>query len=702
MNLKYFERLFLILVTQDDSLTTEKPVAPIADSLPVIVYIPDLPSDKSTNDLEQTIRLRLEDAHHIQVLKVKCFPTLGVGIVHLHQQKDKDYLVDKLQCFLLYPNDDIKITCTRELEITSYVVLEKKQTLPNIDTIARRWIELFPSPYRSQFQTLSIQFPNIIKVTSFSIEELQSVAKFGVFEIEGQIAHIYTHIDCSYLEELPTSQPKIDENRLFCFIATQLNMSGRTRTDKDMCQVQADNLFQQIQALPQAMKELKLKFYIQYNEQSSNALILASNSLHKWVSMKFININGQLIFKVANIASKLIIKSIPIDFPLHFIFDHPIFKKSIKEDITKLIGEHLVVEVDDKRIYDECLKIGAFEVVNNGDRLTLRILSYTAQDDPDNTEINVENWYGARMFNHKADIKQFDPRHPIFRYRWNSKIWLDQFIQNKNEFAKITDKNERFQNDFVRRMLRITAMLNTMAVIRKRKYALEDSATKTEVLIEPSSPIITILYNHQSKLIQSNQTVTFPYNSTSVRVFNEDCLISYNTLVSSGMKPLLLNMANATTPGGGYCKGAGAQEENIFRRSNYYMSLDYNMDEEQDRSTNNKRNYCSPTGQIVPLNDHQLLYPMEEYGAIYTSGLTVFRGIEDHGYPFLKRPLYDVCAVAIAAYQDPAVQKNTCRLGPKFAVGTRKKIETLFAIAYKNGHDSLVLSALGCGAFKNP
>jgi uncharacterized protein (TIGR02452 family) len=168
------------------------------------------------------------------------------------------------------------------------------------------------------------------------------------------------------------------------------------------------------------------------------------------------------------------------------------------------------------------------------------------------------------------------------------------------------------------------------------------------------------------------------------------------------MKPLLLNMANAQTPGGGYRKGDGAQEENLFRRSNYYMSLDYNMDQEQNKSNNSKRYHCTSTGQLEDLNAHAPLYPMAEYGAIYTSGITVFRGTEDQGYPFLKRPLYDVCAVAIAAHRDPPIQKNRRRLIPKFAVETRKKIETLFAVAYKNKHDSLVLSAFGCGAFKNP
>jgi uncharacterized protein (TIGR02452 family) len=275
-------------------------------------------------------------------------------------------------------------------------------------------------------------------------------------------------------------------------------------------------------------------------------------------------------------------------------------------------------------------------------------------------------------------------------------------MRNKHELEQIINPDDRRQNDFIRRMLRVTVMLNTMAVMRKRKYTLEDSSTKTEVLLEPPASLVTILYNHQSKLTQSVQTFTPPFNSTNVRVLNEDCLISYNTLVSSGMKPLLLNMANATTPGGGYRKGDGAQEENIFRRSNYYMSLDYNMDQEQDQYINSKRNYCSPSRQILPLNDTQSLYPIDDYGAIYTSGITVFRGTEDQGYPFLKRPFYDVCAVAIAAYRDPPIRKNKQRLASKFAVGTRKKIETLFVIAYKNGHDSLVLSALGCGAFKNP
>ncbi|CAF4470924.1 unnamed protein product, partial [Adineta steineri] len=62
--------------------------------------------------------------------------------------------------------------------------------------------------------------------------------------------------------------------------------------------------------------------------------------------------------------------------------------------------------------------------------------------------------------------------------------------------------------------------------------------------------------------------------------------------------------------------------------------------------------------------------------------------------------MYDVCGIAMAAYRDPKVDKNL--LTSKYSIGTRKKIENIFAIAYQHKHDCLVLSALGCGAFRNP
>jgi uncharacterized protein (TIGR02452 family) len=251
--------------------------------------------------------------------------------------------------------------------------------------------------------------------------------------------------------------------------------------------------------------------------------------------------------------------------------------------------------------------------------------------------------------------------------------------------------------DLIRHLLRVTVMLNTIATLRKKKYLIDDD----EEVILKLEQMRTIGYDHKSKISSgkklSQTELKTLYPSTTVKVINEDCLVLYEQLVSKGHRPLLLNMANATNPGGGYRKGDGAQEENIFRRSDYYHSLDGEI-ADKDRS---ERIYCTPKYELKPLKGYGGFYPMEEFGAIYTSGITVFRGTEAEGYPYMKNPLYDVCAIAMAAYRDPLLTK-TNTLENKPAIKTRKKIENIFAIAHQHKHNCLVLSAFGCGAFRNP
>lgn len=169
-------------------------------------------------------------------------------------------------------------------------------------------------------------------------------------------------------------------------------------------------------------------------------------------------------------------------------------------------------------------------------------------------------------------------------------------------------------------------------------------------------------------------------------------------MVKRGTRPVLLNMASATSPGGGYRNGDGTQEENVFRRSDYCRSLDIGLDEFLSERAD--RFHCSSSCNLDRISDENSMYPMNEYGAIYTSGITVFRQPEDTGYAYMETPLENVCSIAMGAYRNPELKGNM--FTPKFAVGTRKKIENIFAIAHHHKHDCLVLSALGCGAFKNP
>ena len=84
----------------------------------------------------------------------------------------------------------------------------------------------------------------------------------------------------------------------------------------------------------------------------------------------------------------------------------------------------------------------------------------------------------------------------------------------------------------------------------------------------------------------------------------------------------VLNMASATRPGGGVWGGSAAQEESLCRRSNLWAFLEGMRREE--------------------------VYPLPENGGLVSPGVTVFRGAESQGYPFLPEP-FNVSVISAAA-----------------------------------------------------
>ena len=57
--------------------------------------------------------------------------------------------------------------------------------------------------------------------------------------------------------------------------------------------------------------------------------------------------------------------------------------------------------------------------------------------------------------------------------------------------------------------------------------------------------------------------------------------------------------------------------------------------------------------------------------------------------------------IAVAGINRPALEAPE-RIVPDLVEPVKNKIRTIFRIGLLNGHDSLVLGALGCGAFRNP
>lgn len=175
---------------------------------------------------------------------------------------------------------------------------------------------------------------------------------------------------------------------------------------------------------------------------------------------------------------------------------------------------------------------------------------------------------------------------------------------------------------------------------------------------------------------------------------NQDCLAYAKSLQEQDNADDLcvLNMASAKNPGGGVYGGAGAQEEYLFRCSDYYRFLFQYAD---PASFDCEKVYGIP-------HNPRHSYPLKRhFGGVYSHGVTIFRDTEANGYALLETP-WKVNFVAVAANNIRRYMNGRTTIPDKFIPSTLSLIRTILRIAYNNGQRRLVLGAFGCGAFANP
>jgi uncharacterized protein (TIGR02452 family) len=157
-----------------------------------------------------------------------------------------------------------------------------------------------------------------------------------------------------------------------------------------------------------------------------------------------------------------------------------------------------------------------------------------------------------------------------------------------------------------------------------------------------------------------------PEYQTEIIVENKDTFDMAQDFLNLGLNPVALNMACETYPGGGVKYGAKAQEEDLFRRSNYFLTMPKSF------------------------------YPLKGPQLIYSPKITVFKNTD---YQNIK-PFQTAC-IASAALKRPRLNDHDQYNVAQYHI-MYHKIENIFRVALLKGHDSLVLGALGCGAYGNP
>lgn len=160
------------------------------------------------------------------------------------------------------------------------------------------------------------------------------------------------------------------------------------------------------------------------------------------------------------------------------------------------------------------------------------------------------------------------------------------------------------------------------------------------------------------------------FAETLVTVSNEPTLSAARRMAEAGDAPLVLNMANGVTPGGGFQSGSRAQEETLCRSSSLYNTL---VGDEMYSAHRERADYES--------SDWVILSPR----------VPVFR---DDAGNVLPQPWHCSFLTCAAPYAPKVGSQRSAEL-----LGQR--IERILNVAHAYGYESLVLGAWGCGAYGN-
>lgn len=161
------------------------------------------------------------------------------------------------------------------------------------------------------------------------------------------------------------------------------------------------------------------------------------------------------------------------------------------------------------------------------------------------------------------------------------------------------------------------------------------------------------------------------FSETIVQVANETTLGASKRLVDGGKRPLALNFANGSETGGGFLRGATAQEEALCRSSALYATL---VDD-----------------PMYDFHRKRELWAESSEWAILSPNVPVFRN--DSGME-LNEP-WQLSFITCAAPYAPSVGH------PMSGDLLRGRIVRVLSIARAFGYAELVLGAWGCGAFGN-
>lgn len=252
-------------------------------------------------------------------------------------------------------------------------------------------------------------------------------------------------------------------------------------------------------------------------------------------------------------------------------------------------------------------------------------------------------------------------------------------------------KEKGAKGSFAKKAVRADVFKNNNEIFASGRYLTDGG--RVVPLSGPDDPMLegTIFYSEE---FTPGEGPTYG-DGPATAVENADCVLVAKGMLERGLNPALLNLADCHVACGFYPGGSNAQEESLCRSTTLSRSLYQYYDEKRAAQVN-----VAFKGKRYPMDYH--------FGGIYSPGVTVFRDAADN-FRLLEEPFkLGIISVAALNFRDKDDHKERdlryrSEDGGFTPEGLRimqDKIRTIYRIALANGHDSLVLGAFGCGAFR--
>ena len=243
------------------------------------------------------------------------------------------------------------------------------------------------------------------------------------------------------------------------------------------------------------------------------------------------------------------------------------------------------------------------------------------------------------------------------------------------------------KGSFAAKAARVDVYKNNLDIFREGGYV---TASGKTVTLDPS-PMLegTVVYYSPSPA-----TDAVPGNGTPLTgVANIGSIELGRELQLKGYNPVILNLADAYLACGWYERGSNAQEESLCRQTTLSQSL--------------YQYYDKKSAEASGVAFKGKRYPMDmRHGAIYSPHVTVFRKGSRDGFALMDEP-YETAFISCAALDFNEKHGKNLEYrsfdggftpdGKEIMIS---KIRTIYAAALAGGHDSIVLGAFGCGAFR--